>query len=130
MKFSTRSRRRICTTLALAMLFSCLPPSSYLTAKGSAATPATRGSSPGAKTSAPAGAPTKTQPTKAQARQAYAQLPLSFEPNRGQVDRSVLFTARGGGYTTFLTATEAKDYGLVDRVLSSRKKTLATAGSS
>src|SRR5690242_11647966 len=30
----------------------------------------------------------------------------------------------------FLTATEAKDYGLVDRVLSSRKKTLATAGSS
>jgi ATP-dependent Clp protease protease subunit len=30
----------------------------------------------------------------------------------------------------FLTASEAKDYGLVDRVLSSRKKTLATAGSS
>jgi ATP-dependent Clp protease protease subunit len=30
----------------------------------------------------------------------------------------------------FLTAPEAKDYGLVDRVLSSRKKTLATAGSS
>ncbi len=30
----------------------------------------------------------------------------------------------------FLTATEAKDYGLVDRVLSSRKNTLATAGSS
>jgi ATP-dependent Clp protease, protease subunit len=28
----------------------------------------------------------------------------------------------------FLTASEAKDYGLVDRVLSSRKKTLATAG--
>jgi ATP-dependent Clp protease, protease subunit len=30
----------------------------------------------------------------------------------------------------FLTAPEAKDYGLVDRVLASRKKTLATAGSS
>jgi ATP-dependent Clp protease protease subunit len=30
----------------------------------------------------------------------------------------------------FLTATEAKDYGLVDRVLASRKKTLATTGSS
>jgi ATP-dependent Clp protease, protease subunit len=30
----------------------------------------------------------------------------------------------------FLTATEAKDYGLVDSVLSSRKKTLATTGSS
>jgi ATP-dependent Clp protease, protease subunit len=30
----------------------------------------------------------------------------------------------------FLTAPEAKDYGLVDRVLSSRKKTLAVAGSS
>ena len=30
----------------------------------------------------------------------------------------------------FLTAPEAKDYGLVDRVLSSRKKTLATTGSS
>jgi len=30
----------------------------------------------------------------------------------------------------FLTANEAKDYGLVDRVLASRKKTLATTGSS
>jgi ATP-dependent Clp protease protease subunit len=30
----------------------------------------------------------------------------------------------------FLTADEAKEYGLVDRVLSSRKKTLATAASS
>ena len=30
----------------------------------------------------------------------------------------------------FLTAPEAKDYGLVDRVLASRKKTLATTGSS
>jgi len=34
---------------------------------------------------------------------AYAALPLAFEPNRGQTDRSVLYFARGGGYGLFLT---------------------------
>src|SRR5687767_14781368 len=34
-------------------------------------------------------------------------LPLSFEPNRGQTDRQVRFLSRVGGYNLFLTATEA-----------------------
>ena len=38
---------------------------------------------------------------------AYGQLPLSFEPNRGQVDPSVRYQARGPGYTVYLTANEA-----------------------
>ena len=37
----------------------------------------------------------------------FAQLPLSFEANEGQVDGSVKFLSRGSGYSLFLTATEA-----------------------
>jgi hypothetical protein len=37
----------------------------------------------------------------------YGKLPLSFEANRGQTDDRVKFLARAGGYTLFLTSTEA-----------------------
>ena len=37
----------------------------------------------------------------------YGKLPLSFETNQGQVNPKVKFMSRGGGYTLFLTATEA-----------------------
>jgi hypothetical protein len=37
----------------------------------------------------------------------YGKLPLSFEANQGQVDKSVNFLARGDGYSVFLTPTEA-----------------------
>jgi hypothetical protein len=37
----------------------------------------------------------------------YGRLPLSFEPNRGQTDARVKFLSRRGGYTLYLTATEA-----------------------
>ena len=40
-------------------------------------------------------------------RDAYGHLPLSFEENRGQTDSRVKFLARGGGYSLFLTPTEA-----------------------
>jgi hypothetical protein len=39
--------------------------------------------------------------------QSYAALPLSFEANHGQTDRSVQFLARGGGVTIFLTPSGA-----------------------
>jgi len=39
--------------------------------------------------------------------QAYGQLPLSFESNRGQTDAQVLFLARGSGSSLFITPTEA-----------------------
>ncbi|MEE9204159.1 MAG: hypothetical protein V3U08_04010, partial [Nitrospirales bacterium] len=44
---------------------------------------------------------------KASVQQAYGNLPLSFEPNRGQSDKQVKFLSRGRGYTLFLTKTEA-----------------------
>src|ERR1039458_3590789 len=34
----------------------------------------------------------------------YGNLPLAFEPNRGQTDPQVKFLARGKGYTLFVTA--------------------------
>ncbi len=40
-------------------------------------------------------------------RDAYGHLPLSFEESRGQTDSRVKFLARGGGYSLFLTPTEA-----------------------
>lgn len=39
--------------------------------------------------------------------EAYGQLPLTFEPNRGQTDSQVLFLARSQGATLFLAHTEA-----------------------
>ena len=38
---------------------------------------------------------------------AYNQLPIYFEPNRGQTDAQTRFVARGKGYTLFLTPSEA-----------------------
>jgi hypothetical protein len=37
----------------------------------------------------------------------YGKLPLAFEANRGQTASKVRFLARGEGYTTFLTDSEA-----------------------
>jgi hypothetical protein len=51
--------------------------------------------------------PTTPPLTPAQAREAYGQIALSFEANRGQTDESVNFLARGAGYTLFLKPTEA-----------------------
>ena len=44
---------------------------------------------------------------RARVRDAYGQLPLSFEENHGQTAPEVQFLARAGGYTLFLTAQEA-----------------------
>ncbi len=41
------------------------------------------------------------------ASRAYGQLPLSFQPNRGQTDRRVLFQSSGAGYGLFLTRHRA-----------------------
>src|SRR5687768_4198468 len=37
----------------------------------------------------------------------FGKLPLSFEINKGQLDRSVKFLSHGTGYDLFLTSTEA-----------------------
>ncbi|HEX7957350.1 MAG TPA: SBBP repeat-containing protein, partial [Pyrinomonadaceae bacterium] len=56
----------------------------------------------------------------ARARQAFGELPLQFEANRGQTDSSVKFLARGDGYNLFLTPNEA--------VLDLRRRDAAGAG--
>jgi hypothetical protein len=50
--------------------------------------------------------PVKAVP-KAQAMVHYAQLPLSFEPNRGQTSANVQWLARGPEYTLFLGGSDA-----------------------
>src|ERR1700759_5117071 len=44
---------------------------------------------------------------KTSTRAQLARLPLSFEPNRGQTDSSVVFLSRVGGGGLFLTPTGA-----------------------
>ena len=65
---------------------------------------------------APSAAPQKSaapQPAgtsdaqKARVSANYGHIPLSFEANRGQTDRSVQFLSRGSGYTLFLRPGEA-----------------------
>jgi hypothetical protein len=50
---------------------------------------------------------TVDEATRARISEAYNKLPLSFEENRGQVDREVKYISRGSGYMLFLTPTEA-----------------------
>src|SRR5215471_3407672 len=47
------------------------------------------------------------QPATSAAVKSFGQLPLFFEPNRGQTDAQARFVARGQGYSLFLTPTEA-----------------------
>lgn len=44
---------------------------------------------------------------KARLKEAYGQLPLSFEANVGQTDPEVDFISRGSGYMLFLKPREA-----------------------
>jgi hypothetical protein len=44
---------------------------------------------------------------KRQVAENYGRLPINFEPNVGQTDEKVKFTARGQGYSLFLTDSEA-----------------------
>jgi len=73
--------------------------------------------------------PKLDQATSMRVSEAYTQLPMHFEANRGQTDSQVKFLARGSGYSLFLTATEAvlawrKDEG---RQVKDEKKTPASS---
>src|SRR5689334_7116661 len=69
---------------------------------------------PGArKTSSSAADQQRAQSLPAAARrlqleQAYAKLPLRFEPNVGQTDPAVRYISRGPGYALFLTDEHAE----------------------
>ena len=51
--------------------------------------------------------PVSDQATRARVSEAIGKLPLIFEANQGQTDSQVKFLSRGGGYSLFLTSTEA-----------------------
>ncbi len=56
----------------------------------------------------PASPSQKTSPVqKSRIAENYGKLPLSFEANAGQADKSVKFLSRGSGYGLYLTANEA-----------------------
>jgi hypothetical protein len=56
----------------------------------------------------PATQPAKTPAAnQAQINRSYGNLPLSFEANQGQTDKSVRFVSRGSGYSLFLTDSTA-----------------------
>jgi hypothetical protein len=61
------------------------------------------GADRGAEAAFPVATRTPSVPTKQQAMAAYAKLPLAFAPNAGQHDRRVLYAARAGNSTFFLT---------------------------
>ncbi len=65
------------------------------------------GSASDTSTNAVAASSKSASPTVAQARDAYGQLPLSFEANHGQAGETVNFLARGAGYTLALSPKEA-----------------------
>jgi hypothetical protein len=46
-------------------------------------------------------------PTRARVAESFGRLPLSFELNKGQIDKQVKFLSHGPGYDLFLTSTEA-----------------------
>jgi hypothetical protein len=54
-------------------------------------------------TASPSAPSRPREPEKERALEALAELPLSFEANRGQTDPRVRFLSRAGGYTAFLT---------------------------
>jgi hypothetical protein len=57
---------------------------------------------------APASTPVESaQINRARVNEVYGNLPLSFEANQGQVDNQARFLAHGGGFSLFLTSTEA-----------------------
>jgi fibronectin type 3 domain-containing protein len=56
---------------------------------------------------AKAPAPRLSKEAKARIQHSYAQLPMSFEVNRGQAGKPVRYISRGQGYTLYLTPTTA-----------------------
>ncbi len=63
---------------------------------------------PGRSESGPATGPGRVEgAARAAARDAYGNLPLSFEANLGQADTPVRFLSRGNGFTLFLTPAGA-----------------------
>jgi hypothetical protein len=107
---SSRTRALLSLTIIFAMTasFSVSPSSA-----SGRATPPSQGEAPsaiGATAETPRATTATSEPSaeaRARAQEAYARIDMSFEENRGQTDDEVKFLARGGGYTLFLTGTEA-----------------------
>jgi len=92
--------KRICHILtALILATMLLPPASA----SAAVEPVSIQSKETAALASPA-VPQSTETAKARALEAYGQLPLSFIPNQGQVDRRVGYYVQSGGQSLWFTA--------------------------
>ncbi len=87
---------RIVFTFGIAFLLAIFASVIFVTAQNDNLSPA-----------APANATTPDAPTKARIAENFGKLPLSFELNKGQIDKQVKFRSHGPGYDLFLTSTEA-----------------------
>src|ERR1700730_6443779 len=100
MKFYPVTRTRLFSLmLALLGLLSSFIPAS-VPERGKSPAPGVSQANPAIQSAA-----TSSQtppPAREKASVAYGKLPLSFEANQGQTDKSVNFVARGGGYSLFL----------------------------
>ena len=97
--FTPYSRaNRALFVISIVCLLTTLAATVFVAARGGNEDPPKNGSTQNAGT---------TAVDKAKISRNYGRLPLSFERNEGQVDRSVKFVSRGPGYDLFLTGTEA-----------------------
>src|ERR1700694_2089714 len=88
--------------LTATLFFSLMIPSGYSRVGGAEMTAST---STHSKTAGISSQPTEL--AEVQARASNGRVSTYFEANRGQTDARVDYIARGGGYTLFLTKTEA-----------------------
>ncbi len=88
----------------LTLMLSLLGLAAAVTAVGGGPRDTSRGFS---KPTIMAGARNGNDAEKPRIAEAYGKLPLSFEANDGQTDRSVKFISRGAGYALFVTPDEA-----------------------
>src|SRR5437870_2301363 len=101
---SKNSKRLIAITISLAFFLSMLLPATHTDARAARERLRTTSTSSSVANSVEQLPVSESQP---QAAKAYGKLSMYFEANRGQTDAQVNFIARGGGYTLFLTPSEA-----------------------
>ncbi len=99
-----KAGHRIIVLSALSFMGICLAPAigddnSFKTNSAQAVSPFSKGLARGIDSSA-----------RSSIEQSFGKLPMSFEVNNGQTDKSVKFLSRGRGYTVLLTSREAVLY--------------------
>jgi len=104
--YGVRSVSAIAGT-TFAIIISLLPGAVHPGRVGSFAWGAERAHSSASQSASPSQPTAANAAARAKVLEHYGRLPISFEPNEGQVDSEVKFLSRGQGYSLFLTSDEA-----------------------